>query len=295
MWLVFSKWTNFTRWLDSLNQRFWCPDIRELIIMFWYSWIGKTEFTFFVAKANAQIGNKVDYISLELPKQDMYTRMCQARAGVSKYQFQNNLYNERQKETMIKTRNELDSLTNLRIVTPLDDDYHPNNEYRYIDRAIRKGYDEWVRMFFIDNLDKVLHDKSSWNENARYQAITSALQDLKNELNICIFVIHHSAKKGKNQVEQRSWVEWLRGSQKIVDNSTQVFEIFRDLDVNDPSFSHNITEVLQYKDSNWWPKWREKVQYRDWTFVEYDKEKTQKELEEKKKKLKEEKKENNPF
>jgi hypothetical protein len=41
----------------------------------------------------------------------------------------------------------------------------------------------------------------------------------------------------------------MRGNQKIIDNSTQVFEVFRELDPDDDDFKLNITEIHQLKDT----------------------------------------------
>ena len=49
MEIVYSK-TPFTRWLDVIDRKFWKPDLRELIILFWYASAGKTEFFLFCSK-----------------------------------------------------------------------------------------------------------------------------------------------------------------------------------------------------------------------------------------------------
>jgi len=79
--------TKFTWGIKSLDKRFGCPDIRELIVLFGFMSSGKTEFAYFAARANAK-ENKVLYLSLELPEYEMKLRICRKKAGVSKYDFQ---------------------------------------------------------------------------------------------------------------------------------------------------------------------------------------------------------------
>ena len=266
MWLQYYKpeESSFTRWLDVLDKKFGKPSVRELIVMFGYSGIGKTEFSFFVARRNAEAWNKVQYFSLELPEYDMKQRICLARAAVSKYEFQTNKYTQIQKDIMEDTWKELDAITNLQII------WQEDKTVEWIIEKIQEWYNNWCKMFFIDNLDKVMVRYWGDNENTRYQTVTSKLQDLKNKLDICIILIHH-AKKQYNSLQMGvpAGVEWLRGSQKIVDNSTQIFEVFRDLDPDSYDFTDNVTQIIQLKDTFGWPKWYKKIQFKEWTYIEY--------------------------
>jgi replicative DNA helicase len=253
---------NLTWGLESLDRKFWKPSERELIITSWFSGIGKTEFTFFVARRNAEIGNRVLYLSLELPEYDMKHRICTSRAWVSKWEFQTGNFTEIQKDIMEAEWKSLDRLENLFIVSPQE------KSLRVIDTQIRLWYDAWIRLFFVDNLDKIYIDGID-NENTRYQKITSQLQDLKNELGITIVLIHHNKKVFNKQQASLPWgLDWLRGSQKIIDNCTQFLEVFRDLDPDDPSM-HKITEIIQRKDTQWWPKWKVLLEFQKGRFIDY--------------------------
>lgn len=265
MWIVWSKWQKFTRWLESLDKQFGMPDIRELIIMFGWSGIGKTEFSFFMAKQNALQWIKTSYISLELPKQDMLERICRARAWVSKYEFQTNKFTPIQGGIMEDAWDEMESIKEIDIISPDD------KSLKSIDTIIKQWYDKGQRLFFIDNLDKVTLPSTD-NENTRHATITSHLQDLKNDLGICIVLIHHAKKAfNKAQAMQPAGTDGIRGNQKIIDNATQVIEIYRDItDVDDMDFKMNLSQFHQYKDSKWWPLWYQKIQWVRWWYVEYD-------------------------
>lgn len=234
--------SDFTWGLDSLNKRFGRPGKRDLITLFGYMSSWKTEFTYFVARKNVEIGNKVCYVSLELPEFDMKLRIARKRAWISKDDAQTGNYTDNQKIIVNQEMEKMNNLKDLFIVKPED------CTIRWIEHTIREHYDKWCRFFVIDNLDKI-----PWNENdnVRQQEISSILQDIKNELHICIILIHH-AKKPFNSVQQYmpAWMVGVRGTQKILDNSTQVFEVYRDLDPENtnPETKAKVT-LYQYKDT----------------------------------------------
>ena len=216
------KKTPFTRGLTKIDKGFGKPDYNELIVLFWYFSSGKTEFTYFMARNNVRALQRVCYISLELPEYNMKLRIARKSAGIKKYDFQIWNYNEEQKMIMEDTFQEINKLEHLYIIKP------PINDLQNIEKTIRQYYDKWCRLFIIDNLDKII-----WNEidNVRYQQISSTLQDIKNENNICIVLIHHAKKPSSRQFQyQPAGMSWSRGSQKILDNATQTIEIRRDLD-----------------------------------------------------------------
>lgn len=253
--------STFTWWLESLNKRFGRPWKRDLITLFGYMSSWKTEFTYFVSRKNAEVGNKVCYISLELPEFDMKLRIARKRAWISKDDAQTGKYTEHQKQIVNKEMEKMNNQKNLYIYKPDECDI------KWIEHAIRMFYDEWCRFFVIDNLDKI-----TWNENdnVRQQEVSSTLQDIKNELNICIILIHH-AKKPFNSMQQYlpAWMVGLRWTQKILDNSTQVFEVYRDLDPDNKDAKERAKVTLyQYKDTFEWANWSVDIYFNKWDYTE---------------------------
>jgi len=252
----YNNQTNFTRWLQVLDERFWCPDKRELIILFWFSSAGKTEYAYFVARANWKRWNKVLYLSLELPEYDMKLRICRKKAWVSKYEFQKKEYTPLQKQIMEESRKELWNNKNVSIK------WIEDKSLWSVMQTLRAAYDLWYRMFIIDNLDKITPDGND-DENKRYQKITTSLQDFKNSCEANIILIHHAKKPdGKWVAYKRAWGAWIRGNQKIIDNSTQVFEIYRDLDpdtVNEVEKAR--VEIIQNKDTFEWANGFESIYF----------------------------------
>ena len=249
--------TKLTWWLERLNKRFWLPDYKELIILFWYMSSWKTEFSYFVARKNAEKWNPVCYISLELPEYQMKLRIARKRAGINKYDFQTWNYTEQQKEIMEKAMEDVNNIKNLNII------YIEDKQLSSIENIIRQHYDNWYRMFIIDNLDKISPDRNE-DENHRYQRITSTLQDLKNDSSLCLMLIHHAKKPDSKNAYTRAWMSWLRGSQKILDNATQVFEIYRDLDPE--STDKSAVEIIQLKDTFEWNNGSQEIYFDKWTY-----------------------------
>lgn len=237
------------------------PSNRELIILFGYMSSGKTEYAYFTLRKNAEKGNKVMFLSLELPEYDMKLRIARKRAWVNKYDFQKKDYNDHQKQIMREEFMKIDKQPNLLITTPED------KSLGTILQSMRLAYDKGYRFFVIDNLDKITADNRE-DENSRYQRITSTLQDFKNDNNCCIILIHHAKKPdSKGIIYKPAWLAWMRWSQKIMDNATQVFEIYRDLDPDCPREDRNKVVITQMKDTFEWANWYEEIYFDKWEYV----------------------------
>ena len=262
MEINFDNQTTYSRWIQSLDKRFGMPWKRELIILFGYMSSGKTEFAYFVARHNARNDSKVLFISLELPEYDMKLRIARKRAWVSKYDFQKRNYSTAQKDIMNTAFKEIDAAKNIIIESP------ENKNLWTIMQEMRKGYDAGYKMFIIDNLDKILAEWKE-DENGRYQRITSTLQDFKNDHDACILLLHHAKKPdGRNNMYLPAGMSGMRGSQKIMDNATQVMEIYRDLDPDCPQDERNRVSITQLKDTFEWANWFVDIYFHKWEYVE---------------------------
>lgn len=231
---------------------------RELVVFWGFSWIGKTEFMYFLWRKNANKDNNVMYLNLELPANVMLERLAKNKAGITKYNYQIKNY------TDIQIKEYEKELKRLKNIDPLKLNlysFKENPDIRSICKTIRSGYDKWYRLFIIDNLGCI---RWSSNENERFDVITRELQLLKNESNLSIILVHH-LKKPLDSKKYSPWWPWaFRGSQKVVDNSTQLIEIWRDLDPENIDENKKEVKLLQYKDtiggnqgycSIWFEKW----------------------------------------
>ena len=73
--LDFKTITPFSWWLPSLDDKFWRFWLNMLIVTIGESQSGKTEFSFFQARKNADRWCKVCYIALEMNKKGMILRI----------------------------------------------------------------------------------------------------------------------------------------------------------------------------------------------------------------------------
>ena len=259
MEISFTK-SPYTRWLESVNRKFWKPDIRDLIVLFWFMSSGKTNFTYYVARKNIELWIKVCYVSLELPEYDMKLRIARQSAWVWKNDFQNGNYDDNQKAIMEIIFEWLNKQEELHIIKP------ENSEMWTIMKTCREYYDMWCRLFIIDNLDKINWDS---NDNTRYQNISSQFQDFKNENNCAVILIHHAKKPSNKQFAYSpAWMSGLRWSQKILDNATQVIEIYRDLDPDITDEDKKVVTLYQYKDTFEWSNWYVEILFDKWWYVE---------------------------
>jgi RecA-family ATPase len=151
----------------------------------------------------------------------------------------------------------------LKIISPMD------KSLKTIIELMRSYYDEWYRMFIIDNLDKIRPNDRE-DENSRYQRVTTTLQDMKNESDMCIMLVHHAKKQWSMNSYTRAWYTGMRWSQKIIDNSTQIFEVYRDLDPDSPPERRSEVEIIQMKDSFEWNNGYETIYFNRWTYQEDD-------------------------
>lgn len=250
----------YTRWLDKIDNSMWKPDKRDLIVLFGYMSSWKTEFTYWMARKNIDNEIKVCYISLELPEYDMKLRIARKVAWIKRIDFQNGRYSDHQKSIMEWMFRQLEEMEELRIVKP------DQCDMTTIMRTMRLAYDEWCRLFVVDNLDKIIGDA---NDNTRYQKISSYLQDFKNENNCCVILIHHAKKPmDKAQTYTPAWMWGMRWSQKIMDNATQVIEIRRDLDPDIEESEKSKVTLFQYKNTFEGNNWFVELYFHKWEYHE---------------------------
>ena len=264
--------TPFTRWLDSINNKFWKPDYWELIVLCWFPSCWKTEFIHRVARENTKKWVKVCFISLELTNEVMAKRYAQKKAWVEVVEYQDKTYNEYQKTALNKYYKEFINIPNLEVLSitntiKVDDLIRHRQWLDDADWLIREYTDKGYTMFIIDNLWKIWWPE---NENARFDEITSKLQSIKNELWINIILLHHLKKAFKKEDQYKPWWVWgIRWSQKVIDNATQVIEIWRTLDPEEDDKEEKAkVKLFQYKNTITWMNGYAEIYFNKWDYQE---------------------------
>ena len=243
-----------SRWLPEIDNEFGKIQEHDLVVLVGSPASGKTAFTYFMARENAKQWLKSMYFSLELNPSVLKMRTAMAIARISKIDYQNGNYSVEQWNIASKIYNELDDSENIDLVGY---SYTPNiNE---VCSAIENAYlSDWIRLFFLDNLWKILWTTGSQSENDVQIEITNKLQSLKNKYPIAIVLLHHLRKKSNTDTSVTQ--ERVRWSQKISDNATVLAWIDRDW---------SVSTLSLMKDTMWWIETSVNMTYVKWEFIPY--------------------------
>jgi len=206
----------------NLNNSFAVIEQGSLIVVAAPSGAGKTTYTFFMATANARMGNKTQYISLEVDAENFVKGISRKRAGITpeeKFNFnisdnKQAIYEERIKEINSIKNLELSSLRGSNGTTRVKD----------IEEIIAKSNPDIV---FIDNLDMIAPEKGE-DEMLRQNNIISSLLSFSQRTGIVIVLVHHFRKKSQGSKSQG--LDEMRGSGKIRDGADLIITITRNQD-----------------------------------------------------------------
>jgi len=250
------NWHYFTLWLEKLDKRYWMPETWDLVLLAWYPWSWKTEYAYFMARQNSKNCN-VLYFTLELPEDSMKKRLARNTAWISKYEYQMKTYTNTQKEKMDQKYNGLDLYKNIEYIS-----YEQSPTVDTIIDEIKKRDTEFV---VIDALWNMWWDA---NEITRLSSITKQLRLLVKNNNICVVLIHHM-NKPRTEMESLKpwWLAKLRWTQKIVDDSSIILEVWRDQDPEQEDTKEKATvKIYQLKDTIWWVTWVSNIYYNRWEY-----------------------------
>lgn len=235
----------FTWWDKGIDDKIGKLHRWAFVILTWETGAGKTTFSTFVARHNK---NSVYYV-LEDKIKNIIRRYALRYAGITKEEC-NDWVIPQEKLDMFKYAVEDYQKSPVNMI---DVGHAINIEslVASIKEQEKKGY--WL--FFIDNMGKITADLSTESDQTKH--ISSELLRLCNEDNICIVLIHHYRKKA-NQLEWR-WIESLRWSQKLADDSTLIVEYERDE-------WEKSCRLKVYKDRDWWDIGEYELIYNRWEY-----------------------------
>lgn len=253
----FEVWdvTPFTWWLKSLDDKMWRIDYHKFLIAVWESWSWKTEFTFFQARKNADLWNKVCYIWLEMTKKNMISRICVKRAKVTKEQWDNKTFSESQRSLMNDEYKKLWNYKNL------DIEHIENATLDWIKEMIMNKMKEWYTLFYIDNLGFITWDD---DELKLAREISRELKEMTNLYKITIVLLHHFNKWNSQERAMPRWLSSMRWSWKLENDADYVFQVRRDLS----EWWDNVTTILLQKDRIWWTPASIDIIFDRWDYID---------------------------
>jgi len=164
---------------------------------------GKTTFAFDVAWKNAQLGHRVLYLSLEMSRKEIESRLARSFAGITKGEWRDRSKISEFKRLQFKNRvDELKKLNTL-FLSGMPDGIQANTENIF---KLIKGIQP--DLVFIDNFDLIQKRQgvSNYEEENR---ISAELKNFPAKNQIPLIILHHRGKaKNAN-------IDGVRGSGKI--------------------------------------------------------------------------------
>lgn len=164
---------------------------------------GKTTFAFDVAWKNAELGHRVLYLSLEMSRAEIETRLARSAAGITKSEWRERAgITEYKKSKFKSTIDDLKKLKTL-MLSGMPEGNLPTTENIF--KLIKATSPDLV---FIDNFDLIQKrvGVSSYEEENR---ISAELKDFPKKTQIPLIILHHRGKS------KNGTIDGVRGSGKI--------------------------------------------------------------------------------
>lgn len=199
----------FTWGIKELDESFWAIAYHRLIILAGDSWSWKTTFTMQQAIANANLWNKVAYMSLEMGEKLLIQQTARKRAGISKNTkpWVKPIITQSQQDLYEKQLAYIQSIKNLDI--------------RWYKKITKESFLNEVRdlankfdLIVIDNLWMI----GRWEDELKFvPVITWELMQIRLEKQVTIIALHHLSKWKEHDKRLRT-AEAMRWSNKIKDD-----------------------------------------------------------------------------
>lgn len=226
----------FTWGTDNLNKNISPIQKHHMIVLLGKTGQGKTTFCFDIAEKNSRLGHKVLFLSLEMTKDEIETRLARSSAGIKKAEWREKTkISDHKKEIYKKRREELKDNKNL-ILRGFPREIPATTENIFA--TISKIKPDLV---FIDNFDLIAKNPKA-TEYGEQNRIISELTGFAQTENIPLIILHHH-KKGKE-----TDLDSARGSGKITHNPDTVLILSRGYDENASEEDNAKLLVRQEKD-----------------------------------------------
>ena len=182
---------------------------------------GKTTFTFNMALKNAEIGNKVLYISLEMDTEDILDDFGRKYAGIT-IEEEYDIKIPESKEVARKwKKDKIKEQPNLFL-----EGVRRSGDigWELVQQIIKKH--EGIDMVFIDNLD-LIAGKEGETDWSRQKRLVTQMMAFTSENQVPIILVHHYRKSGTGKDQG---MDELSGSGKIGDGADRVIKVVRSVD-----------------------------------------------------------------
>jgi len=201
----------FTWGSENADKVFSPIDAHSYIIFAGTQGMGRTAFTVDFAIKNALRGRRVLYISLEMSKSNILTRIARKHAGITKLQWRDReTITDHQKDRYFARKRYIEGISELEFFgfqegrTPTKEAIAEVIEAKSPDITI------------VDNFGLI--SKAEGDQMAHEESVSRFFMNLAKDSLRPVIMVHH-VKKGKDNSD----IDAIRGSGKITDDATGVF------------------------------------------------------------------------
>lgn len=254
----------FTRWLKVLDDKLWRIDYWKFVAALWESWAWKTTYTFFQAIKNAELWYKTCYISLEVSPEELITNKCLRRYWVTNQERDNKTLTEERKHLINTMYKSLINTPNLYLVQV------PNPTLSEIWKFIIQQKERWYKLFYIDNLWILLSDK--WNSR-EYDMVTEASRFfmlLAHNEWVTIILLHHFSQWNSISRALPRDLSEIRWGAKLEHDADIIFQVRRNLSIDEWVVSKNQTTILVQKHRFRWTVQWVNIRFNKWEYEEIE-------------------------
>ena len=199
------KKPDFTWWDAGLDNAIWKLSRWQLVILTWETWAWKTTFATFIARQN----KNSCYFVLEDSVENIARRYSLKRAWITKEELNNWTWWD-YKQTLYEEAYLRFTSRDVRFVNI----WHKLDINTLIE-TMKKLKEDWLWLFFIDNLGFVIWDGVS--EAEQTADVSSKLVRFCLEENVCVVLLHHF-KKSQDSTRRRD-ISQMRWSWKLWDDA----------------------------------------------------------------------------
>lgn len=246
--------SNLTWGNSVLDDSFSPLECGRYVILVGETGVGKTAWAFHFAKRNAEKGNKVLYLSLEMSNEGLLARYARNRMNLSKKQWRDRNFDHDE------FRRHVESVPDTLVFKKIK---KKNGEIDlgFVGEVIRGGYD----MVFIDNFGFIEAEGESTHDQMKN--ISREIVSLKNETNTTVIALHHFRKGGEKTVKLRN-LDAILGSGKIGHDVDFAIQVLRDMEVHEDAFDHEKAKlsVVMMKDRDFGDLSMQNVYYKNGEF-----------------------------
>jgi replicative DNA helicase len=205
--------------LDRMTQGF---QPGQLVVIAGRPGMGKTVAATCFAKAAAEVGFPVLFMSLEMGTDELAARIVSSESAVPFWQIRSGYLGGNERATVERACRDLEDL-------PLYIDDSPGLTPAKLAATIRRAQREHdVRLVVVDYLGLMAADGDAENQNLRLAGITRSLKLYAKELEVPIIVLHQLSRAPEKRTDPRPILSDLRDSGAIEQDADSVLFIWRE-------------------------------------------------------------------